>query len=120
MKIPSFLIFCLLASCASLPSDGRNAVVGQWRYADDVQSCDYHFEKDGSFTGQVRLQGKLVSKFRGTWSVQSDHLLYTYISDELARIPAGATDRDKLLSVDKDSFLIEAADGSRRRYSRIR
>ena len=40
-----------------------------------------------------------------------------YLSDDLGRIPAGATDRDKLLSVERDSFLIEAADGSRRRYS---
>jgi hypothetical protein len=68
----------------------------------------------------VRLRGKLESKFTGTWDVKGDHLLYSYISDELGRIPAGATDRDKLLSLERDSFLIEAADGSRRRYSRIR
>jgi hypothetical protein len=46
-------------------------------------------------------------------------LLYTYVNDELGRIPAGATDRDKLLRVQSDSFLIEAADGSRRQYLRI-
>lgn len=120
MKIALVLISCLLASCAGLPSDGRNSLVGEWRYADDIQSCRYHFKRDGSFTGEVSYRAKLVSKFTGTWAVQSDGLLYTYISDELGRIPVGATDRDKLLSVRKDSFLIEAADGSRRRYSRIR
>ena len=120
MKIALVLISCLFASCASLPSDGRSPLVGEWRYADKIQSCRYHFKKDGRFTGEVRLRATLVSKFAGTWAVQGDRLLYTYISDELDRIPAGATDRDKLLSVERDSFLIEAADGSRRRYSRIR
>lgn len=120
MKIALVLIACLLASCASLPSDGRNSLLGEWRYADNTQSCHYHFKRDGSFTGEVRHRGKLVSKFAGTWDVQGDRLLYTYISDELGRIPAGATDRDKLLSVERDSFLIEAADRNRRRYSRLR
>lgn len=120
MKTALVLISCLLTSCASLSSVGRKSLVGEWRYADDIQSCRYHFERDGRFTGEVRNRTKLVSKFSGTWAVQGDRLLYTYIGDELGRIPAGATDRDKLLSVEKGSFLIEAADGSRRRYLRTR
>lgn len=120
MKIALVLIACVLASCASLPSDGRDSLLGEWRYADNIQSCRYHFKRDGSFTGEVRHRGKLLSKFTGDWVVQGDRLLYTYISDELGRIPAGATDRDTLLNVQRDSFLIEAADGSRRRYSRLR
>lgn len=120
MKIALALIFCLLASCASFSSNGRNALVGEWKYADKIQSCRYGFQPDGRFTGEVHYRGKLVSKFRGRWAVKGDALLYNYISDALGRIPAGATDRDKLLRVQEDSFLIEAADGSQRRYLRIR
>lgn len=120
MKIALFLISWLLASCASTGPKGANAVVGEWRYADSIQSCRYHFMKDGTFVGEVRLNRKLVSDFSGTWAVEGDRLLYTYRSDKLGRIPVGATDRDRLLSIQEDSFLIEAADGNRRRYSRIR
>ena len=120
MKIALVLISCLLASCPSVPFSTRNLVVGEWRYADNTQSCRYAFQKDGSFTGEVIYRGRLVSKFSGRWAVKDDVLLYNYISDALGRIPAGAIDRDKLLSVQRDSFLIEAADGSRRRYLRIR
>lgn len=120
MKAALLAITCLLASCASLPPQGKDSLVGEWRYADDRQSCHYHFKKDGNFSGEVRLGGKLASKFTGTWHIRGDLLLYTYTSDELGRIPAGTTDRDKLLSVESDAFLIEAADGSRRRYSRLR
>jgi hypothetical protein len=41
------------------------------------------------------------------------------MSDEFDRIPAGATDRDQLVEVTKDSFLIQAANGERRRYLRV-
>lgn len=120
MKIALAFISCLLASCASFSSSPQNRLVGEWKYADKIQSCQYAFQPDGSFTGKVTYRGKLVSKFRGRWTVKADVLLYTYTSDALGRIPAGAIDQDKLLSVEKDAFLIEAADGSRRRYLRIR
>lgn len=120
MKIALVLISFLVASCSSLPSGKQDSVVGEWRYADKVQSCRYHFRKDGTFTGEVRLHSRLVSKFRGTWAVRDDFLLYRYLADELGRIPAGTTDRDKLLRLETQAFLIEAADGSRRRYIRIR
>ena len=64
--------------------------------------------------------GKTISKFTGRWSVEGDTLLYTYISDALDKIPAGATDRDKLLSVQREFFIIQAADGSKRKYLRVR
>jgi hypothetical protein len=119
MKIALLLLSWLLVSCASFSPKGANIVVGEWSYADSIQSCRYHFKRDGTFNGQVKVKGQLVSDFTGTWAVQGNHLLYTYVSDKLGRIPVGATDRDKLLNVQKDSFWIEAADGSRRRYSRI-
>jgi hypothetical protein len=120
MKIALVFIACLFASCSSLPADKRASLVGAWRYADAGQSCRYHFKKDGTFVGEIHLEAKLVSKFRGAWTVQGDYLLYRYTSDELRLIPVGATDRDKLLSVQRGSFLIEAANGSRRRYLRLR
>jgi hypothetical protein len=120
MKIALVLISFVVASCSSLPSDKHASLVGEWRYADNAQSCRYDFKRDGTFTGEVHLQTKLVSKFRGTWTVQDKFLLYRYLADELGRIPAGTTDRDKLLNIGNQAFLIEAADGSRRRYIRIR
>jgi hypothetical protein len=61
----------------------------------------------------------LYQKQRADGRFESGNLNYTYISDELDRIPAGATDQDKLLRVRRKFFIIEAADGKRRRYLRI-
>jgi hypothetical protein len=120
MKAVLALMFCLLASCAGITPMSSSRLVGEWRYTDKVQACRYVFKGDGSFEGDVVYQAKLISKFRGRWSMTDDVLLYTYTSDALRKIPAGATDRDRLLTVQREFFVIEAADGSRRKYVRVR
>ena len=119
MKRALILIICMMASCAGAQTSRRDSLIGEWRYADRTQSCHYAFKNDGTFTGEVMYRRKLISKFRGRWAVTGNALLYTYVSDALGRIPPGAQDRDKLVGIQKNSFLIEAADGSRRRYLRI-
>lgn len=108
-----------MASCAGV-GPSSPSLVGEWRYADRIQACRYVFKPDGSFEGDVVYRAKLIMKFKGRWSVTGDLLFYRYVSDELHKIPAGATDRDKILSVQRDFFVIEAADGSRRKYLRVR
>lgn len=120
MKIVPALMICLLASCVGLRSSVPSSLVGEWRYADKIQACHYVFNRDGTFEGDVVYRTKLVSKFKGRWSVTDNALRYKYVSDALERIPAGTTDRDKLLSVQEEFFVIEAADGSRRKYLRVR
>ena len=117
-EVLAFISLLSLAACATVDSPRPSRLVGNWRYADQVQSCQYSFESDGSFTGEVKLRKKLISKFKGRWSVRGRTLLYSYVSDALGRIPAGATDRDQLLEMRKDSFVIQAANGERRRYVR--
>ena len=119
MKFLLALSICLLASCAGLSSGSSNALVGEWRYADKIQSCHYVFEGNGTFRGEVIYRKELLSKFTGTWSVKGDALHYRYTRDVLGRIQPGALDRDKLLEVEKDFFVIQAADGSKRRYDRV-
>ena len=114
----AFISLLSLAACATVDSSGRQ-LVGSWRYTDQIQSCQYSFRSDGSFTGEVKLRKKLISKFKGRWSVRGQTLLYSYVSDALGRIPAGTTDGDQLLEIGKDSFVIEAANGERRRYVRM-
>jgi hypothetical protein len=70
--------------------------------------------------GRRGLSRTIDFEVTGRWSVRGDTLFYTYVSDALDRIPAGATDRDRLLSVQREFFIIEAADGRKRKYLRIR
>lgn len=121
MKSVLAALFLLsFAACAAVERQSRAELVGHWRYADSTQSCDYSFKPDGSFTGQVRQRARIVSNFTGRWTVRGNALHYTYVSDVFGRIPPGATDRDQLLEIKRDSFLIQAANGEQRRYRRVR
>jgi len=116
-----FALFSLLAlsSCATIDRQNKSPLVGDWRYSDENQSCHYSFKPDGSFSGEVKRRTKLVLKFTGRWRIEGKELNYVYLSEAFGRIPRGATDRDQLLEVKKDSFWIQAANGDRRRYRRI-
>src|SRR5437588_12043153 len=120
MRVLAVFLFLLFgAACTNLPSSNpARDLVGHWRYADQVQSCQYSFKSDGSFTGSVKQRKKVVSKFIGRWSITGQTLHYRYLSDLLGSIPAGATDQDLLLEAKKDHYVIQATNGKRRSYLR--
>jgi len=117
--ISALILVAMLAGCASLDRQSRAPFVGDWLYTDQVQSCRYSFRADGTFHGEVQQKTATISRFTGRWTVKGDVLLYTYLSDALGQIPAGAIDRDQILQVTRESFLIRAMNGERRRYRRI-
>ncbi len=118
--VPALILVTMLSGCATVDRQSRAPFVGDWIYADNIQSCRYSFSADGSFHGEVKYNAATISRFTGRWAVKESALVYTYLGDAFGRIPAGSTDRDQILDVSRDSFLIRAANGERRRYRRIR
>jgi hypothetical protein len=116
----ALFLLLAIASCTTIGFPVGPKLVGDWRYSDELQSCRYSFRSDGSFSGGVTRGGKLVLKFVGRWRVERNAVLYVYLSEAQGRIPPGTTDRDQLLELKKNSFLIQAANGERRRYLRER
>lgn len=123
MRIAVRLLLALacssLAACASAERKAEAKLVGKWRFSDGRQAAEYVFSKAGTFTGQVRSDAALISDFTGRWSLKGDTLLYEYTGDRLGGIPPGTLDRDQLLAMTKDHYVIQAADGSRRKYLRV-
>lgn len=60
-----------------------------------------------------------ISDFTGKWFLANSSIFYEYTGDTKGSIPAGTKDRDRLLEIAKDHFVIRAADGSERRYVRV-
>jgi len=121
MLTKTFLLlaaFCV-ASCATVGEKGEPTLVGRWRWTDSRHTAEYAFLRDGTFTGFVTGDGALLSKFAGKWLVREGAILYEYTSDKTGRIQAGTRDRNKLLAAAHDHFVIEAADGSVRKYVRV-
>jgi hypothetical protein len=119
LKAVLALVALLGASCATLERSRESKLVGQWRTTNPRATVDYTFVKDGTFSGRVTSEGTIVANFTGKWSLTADEILYDYISDTVGTIAPGTRDRDKLLTIAADHFVIEARDGSRRKYLRI-
>ena len=112
------LVALIVGGCATAGNDAPSKLVGTWRSQNGAQTAQYVFAGDGTFTGTVAANGRVVSDFTGRWSLKEGAILYDYTGDKLGSIPAGTKDRDKLLSIGPDRFMIEAADGSKRQYVR--
>lgn len=116
MKTVLLLSILLVASCAT--DTVRSHLVGKWLYTNQSETCEYIFHENGTFSGYVTSGGAILSRFAGTWSVYNGTILYQYSNDALGRIPVGTRDSDKLITIAKNYFVIQAADGSRRKYVR--
>ena len=118
MKAFLSIIFLCFASQISIAEPTNKQLIGHWSYADEHLISEYTFREDGTFTGQVTQDTKVIWTFAGKWSLTGDTLNYEYTKSSLERIPVGTTDHDKLLEVTKDHYIIEARDSSKRKYSK--
>ena len=78
------------------------------------------FGADGEFSGRVVREGAPVFTYSGKWTLKDADLDYVYTKSSLASIPSGTHDHDRLVELTKDYYVIEALDGSRRKYSRVK
>jgi hypothetical protein len=112
----------LVASCASVGEKTESKLIGRWHSVDQRgHTAELSFLGNGTFSGSVSGDdGSLISQFTGRWLLRDGAILYHYSSDKMGRIRVGTNDRDKLLRIGRDYFVIEAADGSVRKYVRAK
>ena len=112
----------LVASCASVGEKTESKLIGRWHSVDQRgHTAELSFLGNGTFSGSVSGDdGSLISQFTGRWLLRDGAILYHYSSDKMGRIRVGTKDRDKLLKIERDYFVIEAADGSVRKYVRAK
>jgi len=114
-------VLCLgVTGCATHPlSHNIDPLVGRWRYADSSSTAEYLFAADGKFTGSVAREGKTIWSYAGKWSHAGSVLNYTYTKSSADFAPPGTQDQDMLLEVRRAYYVIQARDGSRRKYLRV-
>jgi hypothetical protein len=118
LSLVLFLFILSLASAASAAPE-NNWIVGHWRYAEQGRSSDYIYRGDSTFTANVALQGKVVWKFAGTWSIDGDMLNYQYTQSSIPQVPVGKKGGDKLIDISKDYFVLQTVNHEQRRYNRV-
>jgi hypothetical protein len=113
------IAFFAASSCSTIGEKAESKLAGRWQWTDNRHTAEYVFLGNGTFTGFVTSDGTLLSKFTGKWLIREGAILYEYTNDKTGHIRAGTRDRDKLLAITHDHFVIEAADGSVRKYVRV-
>lgn len=110
----------LVAACSTIGEKAENKLVGKWHSSDrSGNTAIYEFLGNGTFSGSVKTEdGVVMSQYTGKWKFSAGAILYQYTSDKTGRIRPGTRDHDKVLKIERDYFVIEAADGSVRRYLR--
>jgi hypothetical protein len=93
-------------------------LVGHWRYTDGINTAEYFFAANGTFSGSVSRADTVIWKYAGRWQRNANTIDYTYTRSSASWIPAGTKDRDTIVESASDHYVIEARDGSRRRYLR--
>jgi phage-related protein len=118
LKVAVSLTAALAVSCATSGRAPESQLVGRWRSSNGAQTAEYVFSANGRFDGSVASHGRTISEFTGKWSLRADGIDYEYTKDKFGTIPAGTKDRDRILSIAADHFVIVAADGTKRKYVR--
>lgn len=116
--------FCIALCCLLLPAclfaEAEKArLFGHWRYSEGGTVAEYTFDPAGTFSGMLRKDDKLVCEFGGKWTIKDNYVEYEYTSASNGCIQLGTLDRDRLVFVGTDNYVIEGKDGSRRKYSRV-
>lgn len=106
-------------AAAAFAGSTKEQLVGHWRHIGDAQTVDYTFKDDGTFTGSITEEGKVILEYAGKWSIDGDKLNYEYTSSTPGIIEAGATDQDTIKEMTKDYYIIETKFYAKRQYSRV-
>jgi hypothetical protein len=116
------LSLVLFAPCRAEPPFDPAKLVGEWRYENEPQNqvARYVFGADGTFTAELFQGGESVRKFTGRWKIEEGTILYTYETDSVGKVGAGARERDRLIRLDESSYTIEGGDGGQRSYWRVK
>jgi hypothetical protein len=96
-------------------------LIGQWRHVDVKRKLvtTLTFKGDGTYTGQVELNGTTNGSFSGKWTLQGSNLNYLYTASSDKNIPVGSKDQDKIVELTKDQYTIENTLGTSETYIRV-
>jgi hypothetical protein len=115
----------LLVGCATEtappPTPRAGELIGHWRRLDPPKEllAEITFAPDGTFSARATTHERLFAKARGKWTLQNNTLYYEYTSSSTWRVRIGTKDRDRILDITKDYFVVQNIDGERHRWNRF-
>jgi hypothetical protein len=101
------------------PDFTSGQLVGSWRVRQGAYVCDWVLKSDGTFVADVAEHGITISHVIGGWVIEGTELVSTSTKDEFDLVRPGHQERDVLLVISADYFVLRTRQGIRRKYERI-
>jgi hypothetical protein len=103
-----------------LPVTAAN-MAGTWLSVDDEPNLILiHYSADGSFSGKLMQDKKIMWLFGGTWKLEGTKYTETYTFSSLDRIPKGTTDSDEISAIGCGVMVYKTDTGTLKRYRKIK
>jgi hypothetical protein len=119
-----FAVLIILAMHLPLAvADGysRNPrLVGHWTYKGPEASSILIISKDGTWSGTVTLPDQPEAQFEGKWLTDEEHIYWLYTKSSSPKVKPGGRDKDKLVEITEDFFVVDTRSNRRVKYIRVK
>ena len=121
-----FVLALVLSSAAAwgappaAPDSLRAELIGHWSYQNEHSLTDITFGEDGSFSGTLTRDGKVIWTFGGNWTLEGNRIFYTYTLSTPPIYAVGSMDLDTVQDMTPDCFTLINATTSVARACRVR
>jgi len=127
MKHRSARVFAaLLALAIYLPlamadDYSRNPrLVGHWTYNGPDGVATLIIAADGRWSGTFTPPGQTEAQFEGKWITYNDHIHWLYTKSSTPKVKPGARDKDRLVEIGEDFFVLHTRTNREPRYVRVK
>jgi len=92
-------------------------LVGAWRNVENsVLVTEITFRQDGSFFSKIVKNGEVYGEIEGKWLTRGNFLYYLYNKVSPPRVPVGTRDKDTIVEITKDYFIVYSVNQRTRKY----
>jgi hypothetical protein len=118
----SLIIAAIFGACTA--SNMRDALIGTWHAEGpgpngEVLATTEVFSENGNFEGYGDVNGRRHWNYEGEWSLSRDLLRTQYTESDLAKIPVGTKNVDRIVEISTDYLIMENEQGVQRRFVRV-
>jgi hypothetical protein len=111
----------LYVSFAAADGYSRNpGLVGHWAHKGPEIASVLIISENGTWSGTVSLAGQPDAQFEGKWLTDKHYVYWLYTKSSSVTVKVGARDKDKLVEITKDFFVLDTRDNRRVKYVRIK
>jgi len=94
--------------------------VGHWLYKSADAIATLAIEADGTWSGTLTLPGQPEDRFEGRWTTDGEFIYWFYTKSSTPKIKPGAQDKDKIVEVGKDYFVLHTQHDHQPKYVRVK